>query len=324
MAPAASGETLQRIVLDRKLPPGDTLVETELYVAEPRLWELNEPNLYRVTARVQLKDSSSFDEHSVRCGFRDFTFENGYFRLNGRRLLLRCSHTGNHCPVGLQLPPDPDMLRRDLLNVKVMGFNAIRFICRRGNPLPARPVRRDRADGLRGAVTRAGAWPTRRKWPRGTTKSCTEMIRRDRNHPSRRDLGTAERDARRAGVSPCTRGAADGSQVGRHSHGYAEQRTLGSARRERSGRTGILAHAGCDRSECHPQWRQASVDRPGHHVAATAGGPASRAKGRIQRRPLDLSGGGRARGRGQPSLGSPALPPPTCMSCTTAARCTTD
>ena len=30
--------------------------------------------------------------------------------------------------MGLQLPPDPDMLRRDLLNVKVMGFNAIRFI----------------------------------------------------------------------------------------------------------------------------------------------------------------------------------------------------
>ena len=30
--------------------------------------------------------------------------------------------------MGLQLPPDLDMLRRDLLNVKVMGFNAIRFI----------------------------------------------------------------------------------------------------------------------------------------------------------------------------------------------------
>ena len=128
VAPAASGETLQQIVLDCNLVPGDTLVETELQVAQPRLWQLNDPNLYRVTARVHQADSSSCHEHSVRCGFRDFTFENGYFRLNGRRLFLRCSHTGNHCPVGLQMPPDHDMLRRDLLNVKVMGFNAIRFI----------------------------------------------------------------------------------------------------------------------------------------------------------------------------------------------------
>ena len=158
VAPANSGETLERIVLDRNLPSGDTLVETELHVAQPRLWELNEPNLYRVTVRVdesrslrertQLSRRGSFDEHSVRCGFRDFTFENGYFRLNGRRLFLRCSHTGNHCPVGLQLPPDPDMLRRDLLNVKVMGFNAIRFISGVADPVSARPVRRDRAHGL--------------------------------------------------------------------------------------------------------------------------------------------------------------------------------
>ena len=53
VAPAASGETLQRIVLDRNLPPGDTLVETELHVAQPRRWELNEPYLYRVTVRVR-------------------------------------------------------------------------------------------------------------------------------------------------------------------------------------------------------------------------------------------------------------------------------
>lgn len=35
---------------ERNLAPGDTLVETELHVAQPRLWELNELNLYRMTA----------------------------------------------------------------------------------------------------------------------------------------------------------------------------------------------------------------------------------------------------------------------------------
>jgi len=196
VAPAASGETLQRIVLDRNLPSGESLVETELHVAQPRLWDLNEPNLYRVTTRVSSESSfatrknaafaerkATYDEHSVRCGFRDFTFENGYFRLNGRRLFLSCSHTGNHCPVGLQLPPDPDMLRRDLLNVKVMGFNAIRFIAG-----VATRYQLDLCDeiGLLVYEEPYAAWCLR---PSPTMaerfdESLFGMIRRDRNHPS--------------------------------------------------------------------------------------------------------------------------------------------
>lgn len=217
VAPAASGETLERMVLERNLPPGDTLVETELHVAQPRLWELNEPHLYRVTARVRGKESRSFDEHSVRCGFRDFTFENGYFRLNGRRLFLRCSHTGNHCPVGLQLPPaldeaverlgqapsqprvfqhargshsepvpffhSPDMLRRDLLNVKVMGFNAIRFIAG-----VATRYQLDLCDeiGLLVYEEPYAAWCLQAspKLAERYDQSLFGMIRRDRNHPS--------------------------------------------------------------------------------------------------------------------------------------------
>ncbi|MDY0165251.1 MAG: glycoside hydrolase family 2 TIM barrel-domain containing protein [Thermoguttaceae bacterium] len=183
VAPAASGETLQGIVLDQHLPPGDTLVETELHVTQPRLWDLNEPNLYRVTARVRESGSPSFDEHAVRCGFRDFTFENGYFRLNGRRLFLRCSHTGNHCPVGLQLPPDPDMLRRDLLNVKVMGFNAIRFIAG-----VATRYQLDLCDeiGLLVYEEPYAAWCLQAspKMAERYDQSLFGMIRRDRNHPS--------------------------------------------------------------------------------------------------------------------------------------------
>lgn len=183
VAPAPSGETLQRIVLDRKLSPGDMLIETELHVIAPRRWEPSEPNLYRVTARVQEKDRPSWDERSVRCGFRDFTFENGCFRLNGRRLFLRCSHTGNHCPVGLQLPPDPDMLRRDLLNVKVMGFNAIRFIAG-----VATRYQLDLCDeiGLMVYEEPYAAWALRDspKMAERFDESLTGMIRRDRNHPS--------------------------------------------------------------------------------------------------------------------------------------------
>jgi hypothetical protein len=183
VAPAASGETLVTGRLDRELPPGPVLVETELRVAGPHLWELNDPYLYRVTARAAADGADSFDERSVRCGFRDFRFEDGCFRLNGRRLYLRCSHTGNCCPIGLELPHDPDLLRRDLLNAKTMGFNAIRFI--------AGIARRHQLDlcdeiGLMVYEESYAGWcmADSPKMAERYDESVLGMVRRDRNHPS--------------------------------------------------------------------------------------------------------------------------------------------
>ena len=63
-------------------------------------------------------------------GFRDFRVVDGYFRLNNRRLFVKSTHTGNHCPYRMISPPDgyPDMLRKDLLYAKACGFNMVRFI----------------------------------------------------------------------------------------------------------------------------------------------------------------------------------------------------
>ncbi|MGA2496962.1 MAG: sugar-binding domain-containing protein [Tepidisphaeraceae bacterium] len=177
VAPAASGETLRVAVVERDLPPGDTLVEAEVKIDQPRCWELNDPFLYRVTVRV------GDDERSVRCGFRDFRFESGFFRLNGRRIFLRSTHTCNHFPVGLKLPPDPDMARRDLLDLKVMGFNMIRFIW--GG---AERYQLDLCDEIGllvyeesfASAQMANSPSLRERWER----SISELIRRDRNHPS--------------------------------------------------------------------------------------------------------------------------------------------
>jgi hypothetical protein len=177
VAPAAGGPTLRVAVVERELAPGDTLVEAEIQIEQPRLWELNDPFLYRVTARL------GDDSCSVRCGFREFRFENGCFRLNGRRLFLRSTHTCNHFPVGLKLPPDPDMARRDLLDLKVMGFNMIRFIW--GG---AERSQLDLCDeiGLMVYEESFASWGMQdspqlaARWER----SLSELIRRDRNHPS--------------------------------------------------------------------------------------------------------------------------------------------
>lgn len=177
VAPAASGETLKITAVERNLAPGDTMVQAEVKIDQPHLWDLNDPFLYRVTTRM------GNNEFSVRCGFRDFRFENGYFRMNGRRLFLRSTHTCNHFPVGLKLPPDPDMARRDLLDLKVMGFNMIRFIW--GG---AERYQLDLCNeiGLMVYEESFASWPMQdspkmaERWER----SISELIRRDRNHPS--------------------------------------------------------------------------------------------------------------------------------------------
>ena len=122
VAPAASGETLKSMEFDCDVPPGDTLIKKEIKIENPHLWDINNPYLYRLSLRNSNEKDKSTDERSVRFGFRDFRFENGSFRLNGRRIFLRSAHSCNNYPVGQRLPVDPDQARRDLLDMKVMGF----------------------------------------------------------------------------------------------------------------------------------------------------------------------------------------------------------
>jgi len=183
LAPAAGGETLQALSLEPELPAGTSVVSADLTVAAPRRWELDDPYLYRVTARVSEAGSRSCDERSERCGFRDFRFRDGHFRLNGRRLYLRSTHTVNATPVGQQVPHDPDLFRRDLFYLKVMGFNCIRFIW--GGATRAQLDLCDEL-GLMVYAESAASNPLADtpQLPARFDRSVAEMIRRDRNHPS--------------------------------------------------------------------------------------------------------------------------------------------
>ena len=106
------------------LGPDVTRVRSDLTVPNHRLWELNDPVLYRVA--VEASRHGCADEKQVRFGFRDFRFEDGFFRLNGRRILVKGSNHISGYPIGYTVPPDEDMLRRDVLHTKALGYNAIR------------------------------------------------------------------------------------------------------------------------------------------------------------------------------------------------------
>ncbi len=183
VAPASSGETLKTLEFECTVPPGDTIIKSSIKIEEPRLWDTNNPYLYRLTLRNRNDKDQSADERSVRFGFRDFKFENGSFRLNGKRLFLRSSHSCNNYPVGQRLPMNPDLARRDLLDMKVMGFNAIRFIW--GG---AQPYQLDLCDEIglmvyNESFASQGLDSSSVMFER-FDRSQLGMVRRDRNHPS--------------------------------------------------------------------------------------------------------------------------------------------
>ncbi len=134
---------------------------------------------------MEARDVDGYHEASTSFGFLDVRVTNGYFRLNSRRILLKSTHTGNHVPFGLIVPPDgyPDMLRKDLVYAKACGFNTVRFIS--GS---AYPYQLDLCDelGLIAYQETAGSWLLKDSLQMKVRyeRSLRELLVRDRNHPS--------------------------------------------------------------------------------------------------------------------------------------------
>jgi glycosyl hydrolase family 2 len=162
--------------------PGDTETMVRLTVGDVHPWDVDDPFLYTVT--VTLSDGGPpLDESTVRTGFRQFDVRDGYFHLNSRRVYLRSTHTGNHYPLGQQVPPRPAFVRQDLIYAKAAGFNMVRFISGLG-----RPDQLAFCDeiGLMVYEEPTSAWLLADS-PRMADRfdrSLREMVLRDRNHPS--------------------------------------------------------------------------------------------------------------------------------------------
>lgn len=181
VSPAAGGKALVVKSVSLALPPKEKTVVTQVKLEHPRLWQLNDPYLYHVTARVQGRHTGFFDEQTTRCGFRELRLQDGCFRFNGRRLFLRGSVSGNMSPIGIHVPYDRDWLRHDLVNVKAMGFNAIRFY-----GLPTR-FQLDLCDDLGLLVYEepfsSQLYEDSPQMAQRFDRSTAEMVLRDRNHP---------------------------------------------------------------------------------------------------------------------------------------------
>jgi hypothetical protein len=183
--PRLSGETCQAVIVDALFPPGFSNHELSMSVGTPHLWSPDDPFLYQLD--VDLEADTFRHRKSVRTGFRDFRVEDGWFILNGKRLFLKSTHTGNHFPIGQIVPPTPDLMRRDLVYAKACGYNCVRFIAG-----VAWPEQLDYCDELGLMVYEeclASWWgggppqPTSEAALQRFDQSTREMILRDRNHP---------------------------------------------------------------------------------------------------------------------------------------------
>ena len=118
-----AGRTLSQAEQTLTAAPGEGTLELTLRVENPLLWDLENPYLYRVEV------TAGKDSWSGRTGFKTLEVDgDGYFRLNGERIFLKCTHTGLYIPGSVGTAEDLETMRKQLMYLKTCGFNAVRFL----------------------------------------------------------------------------------------------------------------------------------------------------------------------------------------------------
>ncbi|MGM9652853.1 MAG: glycoside hydrolase family 2 TIM barrel-domain containing protein [Eubacteriales bacterium] len=157
------------------LPPyGETVVRQVLRVEEPRLWDVDDPQLYTCES-VLFRGGEPIDAAETTFGFRTAEFGADGFYLNGRRVPLHgvCCHED----YGITGRAVPDSIRRYRVQLlREMGANAYRC-----SHYP-------QSEGTMDALDRAGMLvmaETRHFSSAPSAMAQLEtLVRRDRNHPS--------------------------------------------------------------------------------------------------------------------------------------------
>lgn len=89
-------------------------------VPAPRLWSLDQPNLYIVEAVL------GADRKTDRFGFRTFEARDGKFYLNGEPFYMRAALDQDFYPETIYTPPSKEYVKAQMLKGKQMGLNLLR------------------------------------------------------------------------------------------------------------------------------------------------------------------------------------------------------
>jgi beta-galactosidase len=162
--------------------------EMGMPVAVPRLWSVDEPNLYALRAEI-VSAGRTADTYQTTFGIRTFAMDaDEGFSLNGRVLKLNgvCLH---HDLGALGAAVSARAIQRQLEIMKAMGCNAVRT-----SHNPPEPALLDLCDrmGLLVIDEAFDAWEEGNKaahdyhrfFGEWAERDIRDMVRRDRNHPS--------------------------------------------------------------------------------------------------------------------------------------------
>lgn len=168
---------------------GDSTVvcEQNITIPSPKLWSTESPNLYRVETRL-MANGKTTGVYETQTGFRTLAFdaEKG-FSLNGKRMKIRgvCLH---HDAGALGAVVNRRAIERQLEIMKEMGANAIRV-----SHNPPAPELLELCDSM-GLLVMDETFDMWRKkktehdyaryFNEWHERDLTDLIRRDRNHPS--------------------------------------------------------------------------------------------------------------------------------------------
>lgn len=136
----------EAVCLNVTLQPGENCFEVLQNLSEePKLWDEEEPYVYRLhlscqeaqadsktcvdqeTPAAENASSAACDTVSLWCGLRSFTAGKTHFYINGRKTFLRGRQDGMIFPLTGYAPADPSAWLHVMKNAKNLGINHYRF-----------------------------------------------------------------------------------------------------------------------------------------------------------------------------------------------------
>ncbi|MEZ5355389.1 MAG: glycoside hydrolase family 2 TIM barrel-domain containing protein [Bryobacteraceae bacterium] len=114
-----------RVAASATVPADDPATFVDLRVRNPRLWYVNQPNLYDVTYEVRRGDTV-LDTVNSYIGFRTVSVGGGRVLINGRPTYIKMLLDQGYWPDSLLTPPSDDAIRFDIKASMDMGFNGVR------------------------------------------------------------------------------------------------------------------------------------------------------------------------------------------------------
>ncbi|MBI4904231.1 MAG: beta galactosidase jelly roll domain-containing protein [Acidobacteria bacterium] len=155
-------------------------VAFSLNVSDPRLWNVNQPNLYDVT--FELRDGSQvLDKVASYYGYRQVTTENGRVFINGRPTYLKMVLDQGYWPESTITPPTDEAIQFDIKAMREMGFNGARKHQKVEDP--RYHYWADRMGFLVSGET-ANSYLFDEDYAGKFTREWIEIVERDYNHPS--------------------------------------------------------------------------------------------------------------------------------------------